>query len=182
MIDPSILKGGALLGAQQQPRTPERFELKIHKVSPESIIPNGDRYVVEIIALNEEVEFGKILVVTQDPQMNPRDPMANPQIEQRGVLAAVIVTAGNGHLLGLPDPRVAVARQDPRASEEVLVRVPADVPMFFAPGDVVFVDMNARGRALRIVGREIRIVNQIDVLARIDGVRLTRGENGWEQE
>jgi hypothetical protein len=55
--------------------------------------------------------------------------------------------------------------------------------MFYAPGDVVMVDHNAKGRALKILGREARIVGQIDILARIKGLRLRRSEDGsWERE
>lgn len=153
----------------------ERFELKIHEVSPENIAPNGDRYVVEVIDLDENIQLGQILIVSQDPNINPRDPSANPTIEQRGVLAAVVIRGGNGHLLGLPDTATAT-------TSDRIVRTAADVPMFFEAGDVVLVDRNAKGRALKIVGRECRIVNQIDVLAKIDGVRLVRDDNAWVRE
>lgn len=137
----------------------KRFELKIHEVSPEDIEPNGDRYVVEVINLDEKIELGQLLVVTQDPNADPKDPMANPLLEKRGVLAAVIITKGNGHLLGLE----------------------ASVPMFYEPGDVVLVDANMKGRAIRILGREARIVNQIDILARLSGIRLQRVDDTWEE-
>lgn len=159
----------------------DRFQLKIHHVAPESIVPNGDRYVVEVIDLDETVELGQMLVVTQDPTLDPKDPRSDPKIEQRGVMAAVIVTRGNGHLLGLPDPRF-VMHQNPMNDMESIVREKADVPMFYQPGDVVFVDHNAKGRNVKIVGRECRIVNQIDVLAKIEGIKLERTEDGdWKQ-
>ena len=55
--------------------------------------------------------------------------------------------------------------------------------MFFHPEQVVFVDKNMRGRALRMVGREIRIINQIDVLASLplSLVRLRRVNGVWTQ-
>lgn len=152
----------------------DRFQLKIHNVAPESIIPNGDRYVVEVIDLDETIELGQMLVVTQDPTLDPKDPRNNPQIEQRGVLTAVIVQRGNGHLLGLPDPALLTP-------SDSIVRSSADVPMFYEPGDVVFVDHNAKGRNVKIVGRECRIVNQIDVLAKVEGIKLERAEDGdWK--
>lgn len=157
----------------------DRFQLKIHNVAPESIIPNGDRYVVEVIDLDETIELGQMLIVTQDPTLDPKDPRNNPQIEQRGVLTAVIVTRGNGHLLGLPDPRLITKNP---AGTDTITREKADVPMFYEPGDVVFVDHNAKGRNVKIVGRECRIVNQIDCLAKIEGIKLERTEDGdWKQ-
>jgi hypothetical protein len=152
---------------------PERFSLKIHEVSPEDITPNGDRYVVEVIDIDEAVQLGQLLVITQQKPDKPGDPMADPTVENRGVLAAVVVSVGNGHLLGLPDHKL-------KADGDEVLTSPADVPMFYEPGQVVLVDYNARGRALKILNRECRIVNQIDVLGSLP-VRLRRGENGWEK-
>jgi len=169
---------------------PNRYELKIHEVNPEAIIPNGDRYLVEVIEIDEKILLGQLLVVTQAPE-DRGGPMADPNVERRGVLAAVIVTAGNGHLLGLPDPRIAVANSFAASDggsvtysrgSDTVERHPADVPMFYEPGDVVFVDFNARGRALKILNRECRLVNQIDVLAKLKGKRLKRTtDGGWEE-
>jgi len=135
-----------------------RYELKIHEVAPEDIEPLGDRYVVEVIDIDEKIELGQILVVTQQPKED-NSPMADPTVERRGVLAAVVVSVGNGHLLGIKD----------------------EVPMFYSVGDCVLVDHNAKGRALKIVGRECRIVNQIDCLARLP-MRLVRVDGEWIPE
>jgi hypothetical protein len=129
---------------------------------------------VETNDVHEQVTFGRLLIVTQQPQINPRDPASDPSVETRGVVPAVVITAGNGHLLGIPDPWVAC--------DDQLFHKSADVPMFYKPGDVVFLDHNARGRALRMFGREIRIVNQIDVLLKLDGVRLVRVDGVWQPE
>ena len=163
-----------------QEKASERFKLKIHEISPDAIEPLGDRYVVEVIDIDERIELGQVLVVTPQAPERPGDPMADPLVERRGVLAAVIISEGNGHLLGLPDPALVMHDADGR---EMVERCEADVLMFFDKGDVVFVDHNAKGRALRIFGRECRIVNQIDILARISGVRLRRNDAGeWERE
>lgn len=160
-------------------RTNSRYELKIHEIDPDAIVPNGDRYLVEVIDIDEKILLGQLLVVTQAPE-DRGNPMADPNVERRGVLAAVIVTKGNGHLLGLPDWAVGV----PEGQHTMggVTRKPADVPMFYEPGDVVFVDFNARGRALKVLNRELRIVNQIDVLAKLGGQRLKRAaDGGWEE-
>jgi len=184
MIDP---KARALLAA-----TKPRVQLKIHEIKPEDIEPNGDRYCIEAIDFDETIELGSLLVITQPvPQKDEygreipdSHPQADPTIERRGVIAGIIITAGNGHLLGLPDPGVAVTKQGPHGAPmgDLLTRVPADVPMFFKPGDVVLIDHNAKGRALKIVGREYRIVGQIDILARVNGIRVRRNDDGdWER-
>lgn len=157
-----------------QPPNTQRYELKIHTIAPEDIDPLGDRYVVEIIDFDEKIELGSILVVTQQPPQD-NSPQADPTIERRGVLAAVVIRAGNGHLLGLSDHPWS----DSKDEDE---RDWASVPMFYQPGDVLFIDHNAKGRALKIVGRECRIVNQIDCLARVEGVRLKRVDGEWVQE
>jgi co-chaperonin GroES (HSP10) len=165
--------------------TAEKFELKIHEVNPEDIDPLGDRYIVEEVTIDEKIKLGSLLIVTQQPQINPMDPMAPPQVEQRGVRAGIIVSCGNGHLLGLSDHAVMAyehIRDDEGNETEMpqLIRPWSSVPMFFEPGDVVFFDYNARGRALAIVGREVRVINQIDILASIPKMKMQRGENGWE--
>jgi co-chaperonin GroES (HSP10) len=159
----------------------KRFELKIHEIAPEDIEPLGDRYVVEVIEIDEKVELGQLLIVTQSPEKGADgNPLADPTVERRGVIAAVVLRKGNGHLLGLPD--WAVVKQNVNGIGQSVERPKAQVPMFFEPGDVVFIDHNARGRALKILGRECRIINQIDVLARIDGIRLQRDADGnWEE-
>lgn len=151
-----------------------RYELRIHEVAPEDIEPNGDRYIIEQVNIGETVEFGQLLVVTQQMNVKPGDPMADPTIENRGVIAGVVIRAGNGHLLGLSDY--------PLETDESAPRQWACVPMFYAPGDLVLIDHNAKGRALKIVGRECRIVNQIDCLARVNGVKLIRKDGQWVTE
>ena len=84
-------------------RPSDKFQLKLHEIAPEDIEPNGDRYIVEEIDIDEKVLLGKILVVTQQVAKNDRSPSSDPTIENRGVIAAVIIKAGNGHLLGLSD-------------------------------------------------------------------------------
>ncbi len=171
MIDPSA-------AARMLRVPPARFKLNLHAIPVEEYEPNGDRYVIEVIDLDDSIEMGSVLVISQEQPERPGDPMADPRVERRGVIAGVVVSAGDGHLLGLPDP----AFYD-KGEENDLVYGRAQVPMFFGPGDVVLVDHNAKGRSLRVVGREVRIVNQIDVLACVRGVRLKRTEEGgWERE
>lgn len=157
-----------------------RFVLKIHDISPERVAPNGDRYTVEVIDFDESILLGQLLVVTQNSKDPRGDPQADPTVERRGVLAAVIVRAGNGHLLGLPDLAPVMEKVGEYEPGE---RPWPSVEMLYSPGDVVLVDFNARGRDLKILAKEVRIINQIDVLAGIDGMRLKRTDDGgWERE
>ena len=102
------------------------------------------------------------------------DPNRDPNIERRGVLAAIVLRGGDGHLLGLPDPKLVVNGE--------IQRSPCDVPMKYTYGDVVLVDVNAKGRDVQILGKEIRIVNQIDILSHIEGIKMQKNDAGeWEQ-
>jgi co-chaperonin GroES (HSP10) len=169
-----------LLSVAPKPQN-SRFELRIHDIEPEDLEPLGDRYIVEVIDFDEsKVLLGQLLVVTQQPK-TAGNPNADPNVEGRGVFAAVVVEKGNGHLLGLPDPRVVVTYSPQHA--QMIERVSADVPMFCEPGDVVFVDHNARGRGFKILGKECRVINQIDILARYKKMQLKRTEDGgWEPQ
>lgn len=178
----------------------KKFELKINELEADALEPIGDRYLVEELPVHEEVLFGSLLVLTKaepSPENDPRNPNRDPQVERRGVMPAVVVDVGNGHLLGIPDPAFLDTSKakgeggevfDDAADLETLAnasrikRAPADVPMFCKPGDVVLVDMNNRGRALKIAGRNLRVVNQMDVLVRSKRVRLKWNGDGWERE
>lgn len=151
----------------------EAFELKIHELDPEDFAPNGDRYVVERIKIDEAVLLAsQLLVVTgMGENDDDRKPHEKPAVEKRGVVAAVVCAVGNGHLLGYAD----------YAPDGDGVRAQATVPMFYAPGDVVLVDMNAKGRNLRMAGREVRIINQIDVLTGIPKIKLARVGKTWQR-
>jgi len=159
-------------------KTIKQFMLELHEFEPAAMEPIGDRYVVETLFVEETVKFGSLLVYTPQADIDPRDPAANPKAEKRGVLPAVIITAGNGHLLGLADPRLVVGSPSGLTHVE---RHPADVPMFLKPGDVVLIDMNYKGKALKIADREIRVINQMDCLVKLP-VRLLWSDEGWVRE
>ena len=159
------------------------FKLKIHDFDAEDFVPNGDRYVIEQIDFDEEVEFGQILVVSGagENTSKPWEPKG-AQVEARGVFAGVVVSAGNGHLLGLPDWPERSHVNPSGFDIPAQPRSRAEVPMFFKPGDVVLVDYNAKGRNMRIVGRSLRIVSQYDILTSIPKVRLQRVNGEWIQQ
>lgn len=143
------------------------FKLKIHELAPEDFVPNGDRYVVEAIEIEEDVEFGQLLVRNYAAPGPKGRPWEMSDVEARGCFAAVVLSAGNGHLLGLPD-------WADRPSS-------ASVPMFYGVGDVVLVDFNGKGRNLKIMGRQVRVVNQIDVLCGIPRAKLMLVDGKWQE-
>jgi hypothetical protein len=174
----SIDHEGVIPIIRPRTHTVAKFMLELHDFDPAAMEPIGDRYIVETIPVEDTVKFGSFLIMAQGAQIDPKNPMATPGVERRGVLPAVIIALGNGHLLGLPDPRL-VKRDG--AGMDTIVREAADVPMFLKPGDMVLLDMNSKGRALQIVDREIRVVNQIDCLVKLP-LRLTWTDEGWVRE
>lgn len=170
--------GQAIPILRKHSKTIKQFMLELHEFEPAAMEPIGDRYVVETLFVEETVQFGSLLVYTPQADIDPRDPAANPKAEKRGVLPAVIIRGGNGHLLGLADPRIAVRSVNGRDEVE---RHPADVPMFLKPGDVVLIDMNYKGKALKIADREIRVINQMDCLVKLP-VTLTWTDEGWVRD
>lgn len=161
----------------------EMFKLKIHELDVEDFIPNGDRYVVEAIEIDENVEFGQLLVVTNVPvEPKPGDqPWKKPSVEARGCFAAVICTVGDGHLLGYPDWPQEVLNNAYGGEALSGFRDRATVPMFFKKGQIVLVDYNAKGRNLKILGKHYRVVNQIDILTSIPRIQLERVEGVWRE-
>lgn len=158
----------------------DRPTLKIHNIDAMMLKPNGDRYTIEVCDFDETLQLGQLLVVTppegehKTTKTHPLDPI----VEQRGVIGGIILRGGNGHLLGLPDAIVAVNRDD---GTQHLESDWAAVPMFFEHGDVVLVDRNAKGRALKIIGHEYRVVNQIDILLHVEGIKAVKDEDGkWQ--
>lgn len=118
------------------------------QVRPAHIIPNGDRYLIKPVHAEQKSKSG--ILLQQDETST-------------GWFAAFVLAVGNGHRLDAPD--TAVVRKS-RDAEEI-VQVGATVPMFFKQGDMVLVDRLA-GRPITLDGQEFRIVNQVDVLAKVN--------------
>lgn len=145
-------------------RIEARPKIAINELDAEDLEPTGDRYTVEVAEFDEQVVLGKIFISPKQPSIDPRDPLADPKAELRGVFGAIICGVGSGHLLGIPDILVV---KNPQAASPEVTREWASVDMFHAVGDVVFVHATQRGAALHIIGRDLRIINQMDILANI---------------
>ncbi len=115
--------------------------------------PNGDRYLVKPVNVVHRTSSDLVLPIDETTT---------------GWFAARILAVGNGHRLEVPDPAVVTYRVSPSEDtlESTVERPQATVPMFFSKGDVVLIDRLA-GRPVTVQGVEYRIVNQVDVLAKI---------------
>ena len=170
--------GQAIPILRKHGKTIKPFMLELHEFEPAAMEPIGDRYIVETLFVEETVQFGSLLVYTPQAEADPMNPMNNPKAEKRGVLPAVIIACGNGNLLGLPDTYTTVRQA---AGHDEVERHAAEVPVEVRIGDVVLIDMNYKGKALKIADREIRVINQVDALVRLP-VRLIWTDEGWVRE
>lgn len=94
--------------------------------------PNGDRYLVEEIEVENTVYVGgqKLLL-----------PESSNHEEKRGWKLCRVIACGNGHRL----------------------EIDQFVPMFYVPGDVVYVE-RFTGRELKLQAQAYWIISQVDVL------------------
>ena len=150
---------------------------------------NGDRYLVEVLELGDRVTAHGIHI--------PQVKSDRADEFDRGWFPALVLDVGNGHVLTTPDHAAVLGNMTPKETLDaikggdrdalesiqlpanaenitevaVLVRPRATVPMFFKVGDVVAID-GSTGRKIEIEGKEFRIVNQVDVLRRLDGATI----------
>lgn len=185
------------------------FKLNYKDEDVLSIMPNGDRYLVEILETDEVTTVKGLDGSEKQLYVGAKDEM------ERGWVAAVVMGVGNGHRLEVPDhvavldnhmdhPRIQPGedihafkkRQDEHklqaimngamfaTEEHVVVRPPASVPMFFGLGNVVALE-RLTGRQFKLnTGRVYRIVSQVDILWRFVHINLRLVDGEWitEQE
>jgi co-chaperonin GroES (HSP10) len=165
------------------------YIFKYRELDPRLLRPIGDRYLVEVLETDERSPSGLML-----PERTE---------QERGWTIGVVFSVGNGHRLEVPDPAVVMPEgyipQEGLSDEQqmqrrvsalsyytpmmgdhsTLQRVPAMVPMFFAPGEVIFIEKYS-GREFHIAERTFRFVSQVDCLG-TSGRRLVLQEDGgWE--
>jgi co-chaperonin GroES (HSP10) len=168
----------------------ERFVFRYRNLDPRRLRPIGDRYLIEVLDVDEE-KVGGIYLPEQSE-------------EQKGWAVGVVFSIGNGHRLEEHDPIVVVPegyKADPKLTEQeqmqrrmsalgyttpsmgdesTVMRYPALVPMFFQPGEVIFVERYS-GRQFTMSGRTMRFVSQVDCLG-TSGMYLKMNEDGsWEE-
>lgn len=168
---------------------PERYVFRYRNADPRLLRPIGDRYLIEVLEVDEEKMPSGLYLPEQTE-------------EQKGWAVGVVFSIGNGHRLEVHDPALVLPEgyvKDEKLSEQEnnmrhaaglgyntpcigdhssVMRIPALVPMFFVPGEVIFVERYS-GRQFTILGRVFRFVSQVDCLG-TSGVylKLTE-EGGW---
>lgn len=167
----------------------EQYVFQYRNMDPKRLRPIGDRYLIEVLDVDEEKVNGIYL-----PEQTE---------EQKGWAVGVVFSIGNGHRLDVHDPIVVVPEgyvPDPALNEQeqmrrriaalsyncpsmgdhsTVMRYPALVPMMFQPGEVIFVERYS-GRQFTIRGRTFRFVSQVDCLG-TSGVYLKLTDDGWEE-
>ena len=191
-----MVGAGTILHSQHSkeselPAVYNQYVFKYHTANPAHLRPIGDRYLVEIVPVDEELTPSGIY-------------LPEKLEEQRGWAVGIVFSVGNGHRLEVPDvvsvipegyvpdPNLSESAQSNRRQSALGYRMPAlgdkssvmrfesAVPMFFIPGEVIFIERYS-GRQFTIQGRTFRFVNQVDCLG-TTGVYLKLAEDGinWE--
>jgi co-chaperonin GroES (HSP10) len=170
----------------------DKYCFKYAEIDPLKLPPPiGDRYLLEMIDYDDDaLPHGLVL-----PQVGGHDLVSIP-------IPALVLAAGNGHRLETSDPAVVMPEtaQDPTLTPEqrraqraaqisyihpaigdnsVVFRPLATVPMFFAPGQVIFVEKYS-GREFHLKGRTYRYMNQVDCLGWTGVVLSPRDDGDWE--
>jgi co-chaperonin GroES (HSP10) len=180
-----------------------RFKRRVNlnAQDPRNIAPNGDRYLVELLEIEENVTVMgndgpiKIIIAQEHAPTKRPDGKVDPGVEAellRGWRAGLILRVGNGHRLEVSDPYVVMPGVStdkeledyktgkvppPRGAQVIteshtLFQPQAKVQMFYAPGDVVLIE-RLTGREVTLQGKRYAIVNQQDVLAVFQNTKLS---------
>jgi co-chaperonin GroES (HSP10) len=162
------------------------FVFRYRNADPKKFRPIGDRYIVEMVAYDEEALPSGLFL----PEGTE---------EQRGWHVGIVWTIGNGHRLDVPDVPVILDNDmledvelDPQLvhlsrnkkreliherlaratnpsgmnfgnTKQMAIRWQANVPMFFSLGEAIAVERYS-GRQATAAGRVFKCVNQVDCL------------------
>lgn len=160
----------------------ERKVVSIADQDPLTLIPHGDRLLVEVVDVDDSIPLadGKKLLVELG--------------EERGWAAGVVVNVGSGHRMDVPDQAVRMKTKlerddkgevlidkihphlryaDPDTDEAIAI-VPSTVPMPFSRGMVVMCARYA-GSDIKLRGKPYKIITQAHVIAVFTGVRMNVG-------
>jgi co-chaperonin GroES (HSP10) len=140
--------------------------IKMDDLDPNKITPHGDRYLLEMMEVDETTDSGIVLVRdTNDPKAQEHD---------LGFAVGVILAKGGGHRLDVADQAVPITTTeqkpegllvavDPETKSGVMM-IPSTVPMPFSRGDVVICGKYV-GTEMKINGVEHKIVTQAHIIA-----------------
>jgi co-chaperonin GroES (HSP10) len=178
----------------------DQYIFRYKNADPAKLRPVGDRYVIEVLNVDEEVLPSGLILPDRTE-------------EQAGWAVGVVFSVGNGHRLETPDIPITLdadvvedvdtAKQfiersksekreivqqligqsinfmQPAANtKQSVLRWLSTVPMFFVHGEVIAVERYS-GRQFTISNRAFRVVNQVDCLCSF-GVYLKWDDTlGW---
>lgn len=148
--------------------------VSIRDTDPLSLIPHGDRLLVEVLLVDETTAGGIHLARTNDSGAET----------DMGWAVGLVVNVGNGHRLDTPDQAVALSSTekgpgglvvmvdpDVNAQPNTVVMVPSTVPMPFVRGMVVLLAKYS-GSELKFHDRTFRVITQAHVLAVFSNVKM----------
>lgn len=157
-------------------------EVSIQDQDPLTLIPHGDRLLVEVVAVDDSIPLqdGQKLMVELDEF-------------SRGWAAGVVINVGNGHRLDVADQAVALAtivKQDENGvpidphpflrivdpeTRTAVAMMPSTVPMPFARGMVVMCARKA-GSDIKLRGKDYKIITQAHVIGVFTGIKMQVGD------
>lgn len=153
------------------------YIFKYKDLDPLKLAPIGDRYLVEVLETDEQTAGGILLLERTE--------------QERGWTIGVVYSIGNGHRLETADTPVMMPESKTSDSfrgyavpyvgeNSVVVRAFAQVPMFFRPGEVIFIEKYS-GREFHIGDRTFRFVSQVDCLGTTGKFLVLQEDGGWEE-
>ena len=141
----------------------QKKRIKLDDLDPNKITPHGDRYLLEMLEVDETTDSGIMLV--RDPK-NPR-----AVEEDLGLAVGVVLRGGSGHRLDVADQAVPVTTTEQKPNQAAflvavdpdtqsgVMMIPSTVPMPFGRGDVVICGKYV-GTDLKIRGLDYKMVTQ----------------------
>lgn len=161
----------------------DKHVVSIQDQDPLTLIPHGDRLLLEVVAVDETTPSGIVVARTDDKSKE----------HELGWSAGVVINVGNGHRLDVADQAVALAtivKQDDQGNlvdvhpflriadpetRTAVAMMPSTVPMPFVRGMVV---MTARyaGSDIKLRGKEYKIITQAHVIGVFTGIKMQVGE------
>lgn len=177
------------------------LELHNDQISPFLVDPHGDRLLVEVVEISSEVTVAGGHTLYTAPAERDARGIVNEEWK-RGFCAGVVISAGDGHVLTTPSRHEALIISMDYTQEQiddgvlstvpglraydpvtkqgiVVVDTPANVPMPWTRGDVILIERLA-ARQVRLGKRTYAIVDQMDVLATVRGLKyLMLADGEW---
>jgi co-chaperonin GroES (HSP10) len=155
----------------------EQRIVSLEEQDPLTLIPHGDRLLLEVLWVDETRASGIEIVRSDDAAKET----------EMGWFAGLIINKGSGHRLDSPDQAILIKTTEKVTNEAArLVMVddetgegvwmaPSSVPMPFDRGMVV---MGAKyaGSKIFLRGKEYRIITQSHVIGVFTGVKMRVGE------